>query len=80
MKKSRKICLKNMSKWHYFPSKINEGIFVVIIMSLCLKYFVFWFSNFGGWMLNHRSRKKDKLRYRYPRGESYLDVIQRCVI
>ncbi|XP_052155841.1 6-phosphofructo-2-kinase/fructose-2,6-bisphosphatase isoform X2 [Oryza glaberrima] len=23
------------------------------------------------------SRKKDKLRYRYPRGESYLDVIQR---
>lgn len=26
---------------------------------------------------NCRSRKKDKLRYRYPRGESYLDVIQR---
>ncbi|KAF8376774.1 hypothetical protein HHK36_031554 [Tetracentron sinense] len=26
---------------------------------------------------NLRSRKKDKLRYRYPRGESYLDVIQR---
>lgn len=26
---------------------------------------------------NFRSRKKDKLRYRYPRGESYLDVIQR---
>ncbi|KAG5603094.1 hypothetical protein H5410_034464 [Solanum commersonii] len=25
----------------------------------------------------YRSRKKDKLRYRYPRGESYLDVIQR---
>ncbi|KAM3691523.1 hypothetical protein ACJW31_08G021900 [Castanea mollissima] len=24
-----------------------------------------------------RARKKDKLRYRYPRGESYLDVIQR---
>ncbi|KAF7042258.1 hypothetical protein CFC21_051911 [Triticum aestivum] len=24
-----------------------------------------------------RSRRKDKLRYRYPRGESYLDVIQR---
>ncbi|KAG5081071.1 hypothetical protein JHK86_005136 [Glycine max] len=24
-----------------------------------------------------RSRNKDKLRYRYPRGESYLDVIQR---
>ncbi|CAN6358650.1 unnamed protein product [Urochloa humidicola] len=23
------------------------------------------------------SRRKDKLRYRYPRGESYLDVIQR---
>ncbi|KAH9309414.1 hypothetical protein KI387_037325, partial [Taxus chinensis] len=23
------------------------------------------------------ARKKDKLRYRYPRGESYLDVIQR---
>ncbi|KAM0020926.1 putative 6-phosphofructo-2-kinase [Helianthus debilis subsp. tardiflorus] len=23
------------------------------------------------------SRKKDKLRYRYPRGESYLDVKQR---
>lgn len=27
-----------------------------------------------------RSRKKDKLRYRYPRGESYLDVIQRFTI
>ena len=26
-----------------------------------------------------RSRKKDKLRYRYPRGESYLDVIQRLI-
>jgi broad specificity phosphatase PhoE len=26
-----------------------------------------------------RSRRKDKLRYRYPRGESYLDVIQRYV-
>ncbi|CAL5202550.1 unnamed protein product [Lathyrus oleraceus] len=25
----------------------------------------------------YESRKKDKLRYRYPRGESYLDVIQR---
>nr|XP_043635601.1 6-phosphofructo-2-kinase/fructose-2,6-bisphosphatase-like isoform X1 [Erigeron canadensis] len=25
----------------------------------------------------YASRKKDKLRYRYPRGESYLDVIQR---
>ncbi|KAJ0083371.1 hypothetical protein Patl1_31064 [Pistacia atlantica] len=25
----------------------------------------------------YRARKKDKLRYRYPRGESYLDVIQR---
>ncbi|XP_059660892.1 6-phosphofructo-2-kinase/fructose-2,6-bisphosphatase isoform X1 [Cornus florida] len=25
----------------------------------------------------NRSRNKDKLRYRYPRGESYLDVIQR---
>ncbi|EPS62494.1 hypothetical protein M569_12296, partial [Genlisea aurea] len=25
----------------------------------------------------YQSRKKDKLRYRYPRGESYLDVIQR---
>ncbi|KAL4558386.1 hypothetical protein LXL04_036585 [Taraxacum kok-saghyz] len=25
----------------------------------------------------YMSRKKDKLRYRYPRGESYLDVIQR---
>jgi 6-phosphofructo-2-kinase/fructose-2,6-biphosphatase len=24
-----------------------------------------------------RCRKLDKLRYRYPRGESYLDVIQR---
>lgn len=24
-----------------------------------------------------RARKKDKLRYRYPRGESYLDLIQR---
>lgn len=27
----------------------------------------------------YRARKKDKLRYRYPRGESYLDVIQRLV-
>lgn len=27
-----------------------------------------------------RARKKDKLRYRYPRGESYLDVIQRYAI
>lgn len=26
-----------------------------------------------------RSRNKDKLRYRYPRGESYLDVIQRLM-
>ncbi|KAL8150920.1 hypothetical protein V2J09_020728 [Rumex salicifolius] len=25
----------------------------------------------------HESRENDKLRYRYPRGESYLDVIQR---
>ncbi|MCA9625844.1 MAG: histidine phosphatase family protein [Myxococcales bacterium] len=25
----------------------------------------------------HEGRKADKLRYRYPRGESYLDVIQR---
>eukprot|EP00736_Rhodelphis_marinus_P000105 Rmarinus@m.19836 len=25
----------------------------------------------------HAARKADKLRYRYPRGESYLDVIQR---
>jgi 6-phosphofructo-2-kinase/fructose-2,6-biphosphatase len=25
----------------------------------------------------YESRSKDKLRYRYPRGESYLDVIQR---
>ncbi|XP_022847182.1 6-phosphofructo-2-kinase/fructose-2,6-bisphosphatase isoform X2 [Olea europaea var. sylvestris] len=25
----------------------------------------------------YQSRNKDKLRYRYPRGESYLDVIQR---
>jgi broad specificity phosphatase PhoE len=25
----------------------------------------------------HRSRVKDKLRYRYPRGESYLDLVQR---
>jgi len=27
-----------------------------------------------------RSRKMDKLRYRYPRGESYLDVIQRFIL
>jgi len=27
----------------------------------------------------YESRKKDKLRYRYPRGESYLDVIQRLI-
>eukprot|EP00271_Cylindrocystis_brebissonii_P006941 TRINITY_DN19908_c0_g1_i1.p1 TRINITY_DN19908_c0_g1~~TRINITY_DN19908_c0_g1_i1.p1 ORF type:complete len:652 (-),score=118.43 TRINITY_DN19908_c0_g1_i1:759-2714(-) len=26
---------------------------------------------------DHRARAADKLRYRYPRGESYLDVIQR---
>ncbi|CAM0872722.1 unnamed protein product [Alopecurus aequalis] len=26
---------------------------------------------------DYESRRKDKLRYRYPRGESYLDVIQR---
>ena len=25
----------------------------------------------------YAARKQDKLRYRYPRGESYLDVIQR---
>merc|ERR1719316_46571 len=25
----------------------------------------------------HRARMKDKLRYRYPRGESYLDLVQR---
>ena len=25
----------------------------------------------------YKARKGDKLRYRYPRGESYLDVIQR---
>lgn len=25
----------------------------------------------------HRARVKDKLRYRYPRGESYLDLVQR---
>lgn len=31
-------------------------------------------------VLQCRSRKKDKLRYRYPRGESYLDVIQRLEI
>lgn len=30
--------------------------------------------------LNYRARKKDKLRYRYPRGESYLDVIQRLAL
>ncbi|XP_020971869.1 6-phosphofructo-2-kinase/fructose-2,6-bisphosphatase isoform X1 [Arachis ipaensis] len=29
------------------------------------------------YVADSRSRKKDKLRYRYPRGESYLDVIQR---
>jgi hypothetical protein len=26
---------------------------------------------------DYQARKQDKLRYRYPRGESYLDVIQR---
>ncbi|KAJ6948662.1 6-phosphofructo-2-kinase/fructose-2,6-bisphosphatase-like isoform X2 [Populus alba x Populus x berolinensis] len=31
-------------------------------------------NSYGGQL---RARKKDKLRYRYPRGESYLDVIQR---
>lgn len=25
----------------------------------------------------HAARKEDKLRYRYPQGESYMDVIQR---
>jgi len=25
----------------------------------------------------YEARQRDKLRYRYPRGESYLDVIQR---
>ncbi|KAF7833784.1 6-phosphofructo-2-kinase/fructose-2,6-bisphosphatase isoform X1 [Senna tora] len=29
------------------------------------------------YVIDFSSRKKDKLRYRYPRGESYLDVIQR---
>jgi len=29
------------------------------------------------WPLEDEERKSDKLRYRYPRGESYLDVIQR---
>ncbi|KVH94107.1 6-phosphofructo-2-kinase [Cynara cardunculus var. scolymus] len=28
----------------------------------------------------YESRKKDKLRFRYPRGESYLDVIQRFAV
>lgn len=44
-------------------------------------------TTFGGlldycafsFFINFRARKKDKLRYRYPRGESYLDVIQRFV-
>ncbi|KAI3682495.1 hypothetical protein L1987_82519 [Smallanthus sonchifolius] len=31
----------------------------------------------NSWIPKGLSRKKDKLRYRYPRGESYLDVIQR---
>jgi 6-phosphofructo-2-kinase/fructose-2,6-biphosphatase len=28
----------------------------------------------------HRSRQQDKLKYRYPRGESYLDVITRLEV
>jgi broad specificity phosphatase PhoE len=27
----------------------------------------------------YKARDQDKLRYRYPRGESYLDVISRSV-
>jgi broad specificity phosphatase PhoE len=27
----------------------------------------------------YKSRDQDKLRYRYPRGESYMDVISRWV-
>jgi 6-phosphofructo-2-kinase/fructose-2,6-biphosphatase len=29
------------------------------------------------WPEEFAARKKDKLRYRYPRGESYLDLIER---
>ena len=28
----------------------------------------------------YRSRQQDKLKYRYPRGESYLDVITRLEV
>lgn len=40
---------------------------------------VILFMSFSSFLLItiYRSRKNDKLRYRYPRGESYLDVIQR---
>lgn len=49
---------------------------VIIISLLQLHYYKVYIANamFSCW---HRYRKKDKLRYRYPRGESYLDVIQR---
>lgn len=26
----------------------------------------------------YKAREQDKLRYRYPRGESYMDVLSRC--
>lgn len=29
------------------------------------------------WPEEYNARQKDKLRYRYPQGESYLDVIRR---
>lgn len=43
---------------------------------ICFKTFVAFLI----YVVNFRARKKDKLRYRYPRGESYLDVIQRYVV
>lgn len=50
---------------------------------LCLRNFVYYLTvpdflqDLFTCLYLFRSRRKDKLRYRYPRGESYLDVIQR---
>ena len=46
-------------------------------MSEFLPFLIFLKKISFTYMCLFRSRRKDKLRYRYPRGESYLDVIQR---
>ena len=49
-------------------------LFASCMQLICLKMF----KHYSYFILFCcRSRNKDKLRYRYPRGESYLDVIQR---